>query len=403
MDELKISNIEDMAGATQATVRGRNQRLVLGLIEEKGPLSRADLVKLTEISAPTVSSIVDDLVAQELVKELKPGPSSGGRKPIPLKFNGLRGYVIGIDVGGTNIEIGIADLAGKFKERSTFASEQIGQGLTAVEGLAELTHKMIADSKVRAENILGCGVVVPGVTDVNTGVVSLAPAFGWQNMPLKDILADRLNLPIYLENDVNAAAFAEKKYGQGKEYSDFIFISVGTGIGAGLIINNRLHRGYNFAAGEVGYTIVDMDWIKNNGHCDKRYTQDFGCLESLASAPAVVDLAEELGLPEDFNSAHRIIAEAKEGNRSARQVLARITDYLAAGIINASLIVSPEAVFLGGGIFESGDILLEPIRQKIYLSSPLKLKLAVSSFGSLASLKGAATIAAREVKFTLLE
>lgn len=154
MDELKISNIEDMAGATQATVRGRNQRLVLGLIEEKGPLSRADLVKLTEISAPTVSSIVDDLVAQELVKELKPGPSSGGRKPIPLKFNGLRGYVIGIDVGGTNIEIGIADLAGKFKERSTFASEQIGQGLTAVEGLAELTHKMIADSKVRAENIL---------------------------------------------------------------------------------------------------------------------------------------------------------------------------------------------------------------------------------------------------------
>lgn len=401
MQDPIIMDLDNIAGADQSTVRNENEKLVLHLIEQKGPLSRAELVKLTNISAPTISSIVEEFTDKGLINELEPGASSGGRKPIPLEFNSSLGYVIGIDVGGTNIEIGVADLKGDVKIRTTFSSKEIGKGEKAVDGLAKLANKIIKDSNINKKTILSCCIVVPGITNVKTGGVSLAPAYNWHNYPIKNLLTQKIGKPVYVENDVNAAAFVEKTMGKGKIYSDFIFISVGTGIGAGLIINNRLHRGYNYAAGEIGYIVVDIDWIKEQKNL--KVNKNFGCLESLASASAIVNKAKQLNFKKNkIVSARDVIESAKNGNSKANQILDEITDYLASGIINASLVVSPQAVFLGGGIFEAGEIILRPIRKKVEKYSPLDIKIFASSFGQEASIKGAMSIAAYKAKISFL-
>ncbi len=394
------------AGADQHSIRDNNIHLILRIIEEEGPLSRAEIGEMVNISAPTISSIVDELEEKNLIRELEPAASSGGRKPIPLEFNAGAGYVVGIDVGGTNIEIGLSDLEGEIVSSTTFAAETIGSGREAVSRLAELVERVIGSSSIGREQVRCVGLGVPGVTDVEEGRVSLAPAFYWHELPIRDMLKEELDMAVAIENDVNAAAYAEKRYGRGQEYSHFIFISVGTGIGAGVILDDRLHRGHSFAAGEVGYTIIDLDWIEERQEQKEQHeeqVEDFGCLESSAAAPAIVDRARRLGF--DFNgdvSAYEVLRRAENGDEVAGRVLDEVTDHLAAGIINSSLIINPEAVFLGGGIFEAGDTILKPIRRKVKSSSPLELELYISSFGHEASLRGAISIAADQARVSLL-
>ncbi len=311
---------------------------------------------------------------------------------------GLSGALVaGIDVGGTNVKMGLSDLAGNFVFRKTVPSRIMGTGDAAVPRLAGLARQMIRESGLPPGRIRGIGLVVPGVTDPELGVVSLAPAFGWEGLPIRDLLQSELCRPVYVENDVNAAALAEKQWGVGREFRDFVFLSLGTGIGAGIVLNGQLHRGHLHAAGEVGNAIVDLNWIKRRGD---QPDMGFGCLESLAGAPGIVSRAEELGGISRWQclaaerTAEDIFDAARAGERVAVQVLDEVTDYLAVGIVNIAAIISPEAVVVGGGVARAGETLLAPLRAKVARWSPVRPSILQTSFHTEPGLAGAASLAA---------
>jgi len=405
-----ISNSDNLKAARQRTVRNHNYRLILKLIKNYGPISRTELAKKANVSGPTVSKIIDHFMELELVKEGKPTESSGGRKPIPLIFNSRAGYVLGIDVGGTNIKAALADLDGEIADRYNLASEELGTKQEAINNLASFINDIIEKNNFNKDKIIRIGLVVPGVTDIFSGIVSNAPAFGWQNIKIKELLEDKLEIPVSIENDVNAAAFAEKEIGNGKDYSNLIFMSIGTGIGLGLILNNELYRGSNFAAGEVGYTIIDTDWFNNKDIDDPG--KSFGCLESMAAAPGIVRMAEDLDIIKEIAdqnnisssevSSKDIINYARVNNKKALKLIDDLTTYLAAGIVNISVLINPEAIFLSGGVMEAGDILLDRIKEKVSKVSPFKPDIMISSFGSDASLEGALALAAKDARQDLL-
>ncbi len=394
--------------ARQVTIRNHNRNLVLQVIEKKGQIFRADLSKITRISEPTISGIVESFIQKGLVRELGFGESLGGRKPVLIEFNPRVGYVVGIDAGGTDIKLGISDLGGKFVFKKNFRSRDIGAREAAVSELADLILQIIEESHLEKTKILGVGLSVPAITDPEKGMVSFAPAFQWHNIPLGPMLSQRLGLAVSIENDVNAAALAEKQWGIAKDFHDFVFISIGTGIGAGLILNGELHRGYHYAAGEIGYTIVDVDWVRRQENPENLL---FGCLESIAAAPGIIKRAKALGFRKtaaeerdniEF-SAEDIFHSARNGDPIALQVLDEVTDYLAAGVINIALVVSPQAIILGGGVAEAGNVLLEPLRTKIQMVSPIKPQILLSSKHSDAGLIGAASLAVLKAKQDLIK
>ncbi|MFW6030903.1 MAG: ROK family protein [Halanaerobiales bacterium] len=405
-----LGNSNNLKAASQRTIRNHNYRLILKLIKNDGPISRAELAKKANVSGPTVSKIIDHFMELELVKEGKPTESSGGRKPIPLIFNSSAGYVLGIDVGGTNIKAALANLDGEIVDEFNLASEELGVGQAAIDNLAKFINDIIEKNNFNKDKIVRIGIVVPGVTNIFSGVVSNAPAFGWQDIRIKELLEDKLEIPVSIENDVNAAAFAEKEIGNGQDYSSLIFMSIGTGIGLGLILNNELYRGSNFAAGEVGYTIIDIEWFNNEDIEDPG--KSFGCLESMAAAPGIVKMAQDLNIIEEIAnknniskfevSSKDIINYAKANNEKALKLIDDLTTYLAAGIVNISVLINPEAIFLSGGVMEAGDILLNRIKEKVSKVSPFSPDIMISSFRSDASLEGALALAAKDARQDLL-
>jgi glucokinase len=395
--------------AKPTTIRNHNRSLVLQIIEREGRIFRADLAKLTRMSEPTVSAIIGDFLQKKLVKDSGLGESTSGRRPFMIEFNPGVGYVVGIDAGGTNIKLGISDLGGNFIFKKRFPSKMIGTGEAAIAGLADLILRTIAESKVKPAQIFGIGLAVPGITDPEQGTVAYSPAFQWHEIAVRPMLFQKLHLPVFIENDVNSAALAEKCWGVAKSFQDFVFISLGTGIGAGLILNGELHRGYQYAAGEIGYTIVDIHWLK---HQETAGRLSFGCLESMAAAAGIVRRAKELGFTKAVTATKEktatmvtedVFDAAKQGEPIALQVIEEITDYLAAGIINIALIVSPQAVVLGGGIAGAGEILRDMLQRKVNAVSPIKPEILLSAMHADAGLIGAASLAVRKAKQRLIE
>jgi Transcriptional regulator/sugar kinase len=395
--------------ANPSSIGFHNRDLVLQIIEKKGQVSRAELAKLTHLSEPTISAIIEGFLQKDLVREMGPGASVGGRKPVIIEFNPGVGYVIGIDAGGTWTKIGISDFGGKFILKEKISSKELGLGEKAVFELAKRVNQVIEKCGMEKKKILGVGIAVPGIADQDKGMVSFSPVFQWHGFPLVKMFFSELDLPVFIENDLNASAIAEKQWGLAQEYQDFVFLGVSRGIGAGLILNSELYHGHFYAAGEVGYMILGTDCLKQ-----KESPEDLalGRLESMVAEAGVVKRAKELGFTikkeEKFRdnimgfSAEDVVKAARDNNEIALQVLDEITDYLASAIINITLVVNPQAVVIGSSIEGAGEILAELLRNKTASSFLVKPLILPSSMGTDAGLIGAASLAAQNIKQTLI-
>jgi glucokinase len=241
-----------------------------------------------------------------------------------------------------------------------------------LERLAAMVREVMAAGNVMADEVRGVGVSCGGPLDTKTGVVYAPPNLpGWEAVPVKRILEDALGLPVSVENDANATAVAEWRFGAGQGTRNLIFMTVGTGIGGGLILDGRLYHGTNDLAGEVGHQTILMDGPLCG--CGKR-----GCLEALASGPAIARLARESmmygrhkrvlalagGKPGDITAEH-VVQAAKEGDPFARQILEEAGTYLGVGIANLIQILNPERVILGTIAVHAGDLILEPVRKAV--------------------------------------
>ena len=277
---------------------------------------------------------------------------------------------IGIDVGGTNVKIALVDDGKIIYSNSVPTYAQMGYEYT-VNNIKQAIRDLMKETETTAADIKGIGFDFPGQVDYKTGVVKLAPNIpGWVNVPIAQMIEEAFHIPTRIDNDVRCAALGEMNFGAGKACQNFVCITVGTGIGSGLVVNGQLVRGAANAAGEIGHIKLQM---KDGPICG---CGDTGCLEAFASGPSIVAMAQDYlksgkstkfrEMAGDGEITPYIVAKAAEaGDPVAKRIFTIIGEYVGMGLVSVINLLNPEKVIIGGGVAEAGDLLLEPIRKTV--------------------------------------
>ena len=346
-----------------------NRNLVLNLIKSRGPISRTEIARLSGLSPATVSGITAEFIASGLVHELGEGESTGGRRPVLLRLNPRAGFVVGVKLMEHAITSALTDLdAQVLHHRITpLAATDAPVAPDAIlPVIVQAIEQTIAESQVERQRVLGIGVGLAGLVDGEAGICRYSPFFGWRDVPLAEPIAEHFGLPVYLENDVNTLTIAEQWFGYGHGVDHFVVVTVGRGVGAGIVVNGQFYRGALGGAGEFGHiTLVD-----DGPPCDcgKR-----GCLEALASDPAVVRqaraaiaLGERTALAEVAPLTLDAVVEAADaGDELARRLLADSGRWLGIGIATLVNILNPQLVIVGGEGVRAGEWRFGPMRAAI--------------------------------------
>jgi glucokinase len=396
--ELSRSAAQPSGPSGPALLKKINARELLALLRNHDPCSRADLVRMSGLSAPTVSSVVDYLEHKQFVNRLGPGRSSGGRRPDILTFNSDYGYVAGVDLGGSTVRLALADLNGKIVARWTVST----RGNRTPEKVVALIHSgllnLLQQAQLPRTKLRAIGLGAPGITDVRAGVVLSAPHLsGWHMVPMRDMLQAKLKLPAVVENDVNAAAIGEHWSGSAKGISNFVFLALGTGIGAGIYINDHLYHGSDWAAGEVGYLLVPGERFS------PVLMKEPGSLERTLGGNAI----ERAWRGFVGRNGHRhlkateIFDLATQGDANARKLLLSSAQALANAVTNISLLLNTSLVVLGGAIGTS-EPLVSATREILEKNDFARPRLAISRLGADAQLHGAVRLALDWVEVSLL-
>jgi glucokinase len=282
------------------------------------------------------------------------------------------GYVIGMDIGGTKLAVVISDMKGRIIRKVKRPTEAERGPDHVIGKLFEMTHQLIDGTRVELDQVAGIGVSCGGPLDTKTGIVYSPPNLpGWDAIPLKAKIEEEFGIPAIIENDANAGALAEWMFGAGRGYSYVVYMTMGTGIGGGIVVNGRIYHGANDTAGEVGHQILIPDGPQCG--CGKR-----GCLEALCSGPSIARRAREavrqnpdtliLKLAgnriEDVRSEH-VVEAARQDDPLAMKLIDETAFYMGWGIANMVNILNPEVVIIGTIAVAAGDLLLEPIRRNV--------------------------------------
>jgi glucokinase-like ROK family protein len=375
--------------ASASLMRRLNRSAILDLIREEGTISRTQIGRRLSLSLPTVMRIVDGLIEVGLVMDGGAAESTGGRPRSLLKFNGRAAAVVGVDLGGTQMFGTVADLAGNIQAEKHLVRDG-EDGPANLAHLFELIDHLLADPRPTGQAIRGIGIGAPGITQHSEGIVTWAPSLNWRNLPLKKLLAERYDLPVFVENDVNLAALGEYGFGSCKGAASLVLLAVGTGIGAGIVIDRQIYRGYHQSAGEIGYLPPDSSYL------NRRY-EGFGALEGLASVTGIAQRARhalqqmQISQPADING-EAVFDAARRGDAWAQEVVAETASYLSLAIAAISTLIDPEAVILGGGVAPSADLLIPLIQEGLAGVIPVVPLLRPSSLGFRAAVMGAIMI-----------
>lgn len=321
----------------QQVVKKENKSLVMHVIKESPPLSRTDVANKTGLNKGTVSSLVSELIEEQLVSESGPGKSNGGRRPVMLFFNENAGYSIGVDLGVNYILGIVTNLQGKIhKEKLEKFQELTYEDIK--KRLYEMIDCMIASIPDSPYGLVGIGIGVPGTVDT-TGRILMAPNLNWKNIDLKNMVAKKYCVPVKVENEANCGAYGEKKFGVGINFTNMIYISIGFGIGGGLILNNQLYQGNNGLSGELGHMTIERSG-------EKCRCGDHGCWELYASERALVSQAK-LMMNDPAITLEHLIDLAENEDPTAIELFSEIGKSIGIGINNIINIFNPNQVILG--------------------------------------------------------
>lgn len=342
---------KDRAPGNVQNMKRLNREAILQYLRERGQVSRADLAKLTLLSKPGVSAIVSELLQEGWIKEIGEGTSSGGRKPIMLEINGDQFFIMAAIFEGTGLELALADLNGKVMSEKNILIEQSVAGQELFNHIEEYINSFIQESQIERERILGIGVGLPGITRRGSGKISFSPSTGWHDWLIKEELERRFVLPVMVDNDVNLMALGEFYKGAGRGVENLVYIHVGTGIGAGIILNGQMYRGFADASGEIGYMMI--------GRPEARLSDRYGTFEGNYSSMSLYNRVEKLPNLKHLVSTRtmsiipKLVGEA-EKNEDARALIEEICLNWTYGIANIVSVLNPELVILGGDMRSIG-------------------------------------------------
>jgi predicted NBD/HSP70 family sugar kinase len=373
-----------MARAIPPLLRDLNERTVLETIRTGAPISRAEISRRAGISKPTVSLALQSLLEAELVRETAhdPGRPTYGAvyfEPVPDAA-----LILGFDLGARFLRGAVCDLRGQILARQDVELPKAGAE-PALEAIRTLAPSLLEATGKPLDLIDGCVVGVPGVVDADTRMISLALNVpGLEERPFVADLEDLLGLPVRADNDINLAALGERWQGIARGVDDFVFLSVGTGFGAGLVLGGELHRGHRGFAGEVDYALAGT-----GGEVDPSAVG----VAAIAARLAAGDGAKTTVAPP--YDARSIFAAARAGDALAREVVTEVARRIAAHVAPIAAVADVALVVLGGGLGTNGDLLLDPIRSLLGDWLPYPPRVEVSSLGDAAVLTGAVAVGLR--------
>jgi predicted NBD/HSP70 family sugar kinase len=371
--------------ATPPLLKHLNERTVLEAIRAGAPISRAEISRRAGISKPTVSLALQTLVDAGLVREAARGPSGPSYGAVFFEPVPEAAYVLGLDLGARFLRGAVCDLAGELRARQDV--ELRGADADgALQAIATLRESLVAAAALPVERIDGIVLGVPGVVDASTSTLHLtSPNIpGLEGRAFGVELGDLLGIDVTLENDVNLAAVGERWAGVARGVDDFAFLSVGTGMGMGLVLGGELHRGNHGAAGEV-------DWALAGLAEDVDPSADGVAALAERVAPAG-SAGTSLAPPYD---ARAVFAAARRGDPLGRTVVDEVARRIAAHITPIAAVADPALVVLGGGLGANGDLLLTPVRRLLAAWIPYPPRIEISSLGEAAVLMGALAVGLR--------
>jgi predicted NBD/HSP70 family sugar kinase len=378
-------------------IREVNSEQVLRVLLREGPLARVDLARHVGLTTTAITNITRELIESGLLCEV--GTTRGhrvGANSILLDFP-ENGIVLGaVHQGVSALRIALSTLRGRILARRVIATPERYSPEWAAEIIVQALRELLSTQGYSKDQLNAIGVGLVGLIDISQGIIKRAPSMGWENVPIRNLLEQRLERPIAIENNVRAMALGEVLLGEGQHWPDFAFVYIGTGIGSGLIINGRLYRGSHGGAGEIGHITVDP----NGEQCS---CGNYGCLETVAAEPSIVRNARLHGIPlvatdgGTKEAVRRLALLARQGDETARTVIAACGESLGIALATLVDILNSSRIVLHGAITQAGDIFFSPVEQSLgrraFLSRDETVTLAAPTFGDDAGLVGAAAVA----------
>ncbi len=374
-------------------IRAINRSHVLNTIKTLGTAARAEVARATGLSPATVTAITADLIAEELIFEKQTGDSSGGRRPILLALNPAGRYTAGIKLMEDHAVSALTDLEATIIARQSVALPADHAVEDVLAALAGMVESMLAQAGVPRNKLLGVGLGLAGIVDSEGGLLRQSPYLGWRDLPLRDLLKARVDAPVYIDNDVNTLTLAERWFGMGQGVDDFLVLTVGRGVGMGIVVNRQFYRGAHGGAGELGHTVVDPEGFPCS--CGKR-----GCLETVVGDPGLLRAANAI-LSRPVASVDELLSLAASGDEQARAVFAHAGTVLGQAVSDLVNIFNPQRVIISGEGTRYGKWLFDPmcaaLDQHTIPALRADVTLSIEPWGDDAWARGAASLVLREL------
>lgn len=396
-----------LAGSNIVRVKSHNMRAILLALLHHQHVSRVDLARLTGLSTTTITNLIAELLEQGIVVE--EGPEllerrpGAGRPRLALRLVPEARYAVGIHVGVGKIRVAITDLRAHILCHYAFDHPLEESPKTVLTKAATLVKRALAEREIPPQDVIGVGVGASGLVDPESGINLMAPNLGWRNVPIQTWLAEELNLPVCVENNVRAMALGEALFGPTQNVRVLAFVYARIGVGAGFVVDGRLFRGSGAGAGEIGHTMI----IPDNGELCR--CGNTGCLETLVSEPAIMRLAGRLAeqspdglLARQFQetampSLEQVFVAARTGDQPTRRMLEERGRYMGIALANLVNVLNPELILLGGVFAQGQDLLLPTVeatmRQRAFGNLGQQVQLQPTHFGQQAGMIGSAALA----------
>ncbi|MFI5913318.1 ROK family protein [Dactylosporangium sp. NPDC051541] len=386
--------------STTSVLRVMNERAVFAETFRLGTVSRPELAQQTGLSKPTVAVALTNLERAGLLRRVGTRAGAAGRSAMLYEVRPEAGWVLAVDVGRSYVRVGLADLVGTIVARK----DEPSRGTRARDLLAQLTRlaeELAGRAGITRDDITLAVFGTPGIHDKATGALHLAPNLpGWDRRGSVERLAGIAGSTYVVENDVDLAAVGEATYGLGRGVRHFVYVSIGTGTGMGIIIDGRLYRGFRGAAGEIGYLPIG----EGDPLLEAPAARPRGMFESVASADGIVGVAQRLGRS-DARTAKDVFDAARAGDETARLAVSREVDHVSHALAGITAVLDPELVVLGGGVgSQLGDLFTGPLTDRLRTLVALRPpRIEVSTLGADAVLLGALAIGLAEARTLVLD
>jgi len=382
-----------------------NRSIILKTIRHYGPISRSEIAKRNKISPTTVTAAVRELLQEGLVREDSVGTSSGGRKPILIRFSPESGFIIGVAITNSSIEIAEMNLEAKVCKQKIFPVHNL-RGELVINYLLKSIGQFLEEYS-DLKKCIGISIISPGIIDVDKGIIYENTKLKLKDIPLKEMVGKKFKLKTWLENDANAIALAEKQFGDYKKYKNLVYVTIGDGVGAGIIVNGNIVRGNCGGTGEFGHISIDRNGI----YCD---CGNKGCLENYVSWPAIYSKLSSLIAQgkhtmmlelakEDINrvTPSIFLNALEKDDQLAKKIMKEVAGYLATGIVTLVNLLNPDIIIFGGKVAYDNHFLLSRVKKLVFKQalaiSANKLEICPTSLGEDFRMTAAATIPLQEI------